>query len=108
MTRLTYGEVDLVAAIQSADGSPHLLGALAVLATLRKALPCVVDDDGAVPWLVDWERLDEWSGPWSSTERTRVRLAVSLFEGDLGHAAGSFDERNWSALLDALAIARGR
>lgn len=89
-TRISYGDVDLAAAVDAAEGSPHLLGALALLGTLRKDL------------------LEEWSGPWSSTERARVGLARSLIDGDLATAAGSFDDRNWQAFLDALTIARGR
>ena len=42
---------------------------------------------------------------WSGTEKLRVRLAASLVEGDLGQAARLLGDRDWRALLVALAVA---
>lgn len=82
--------------------------ALMVLATLHKEIPAQVDpSDPDWSSAVDWDALEAWSGPWSSTERMRVRLARSLAEGDLGNAAWLLDDRNWQVLLDALRVVRG-
>jgi hypothetical protein len=89
--------------------APCYRAALMVLATLSKdipALPVPPDEFDQRPTDVDWDTLEEWAGPWSRTEKVRVRLARSLYEGDLCDASLSFDNRNWERLVAALEVAR--
>lgn len=86
--------------------SAQTRAAWSILATLHKSIPALVDEEG--PYDVDWNALEEWSGPWSNTEKIRVRLARSIAQGDLADAACSFDDRNWKVLTEALSMLRGR
>jgi hypothetical protein len=96
-------DLDEALADDEFEWSPRYRAALSVLKTLRwKSIPACADD----PWYVDWDVLEAESGPWSNTERLRVRLARSLAEGDLCDAAVYLDDVNFAALLEALVVAR--
>jgi hypothetical protein len=70
---------------------------------------------------VDWDELLEAAAPWSHYENLMVRIALNLWNGtgggpdgeaplvlsphDLG---GGFDRHNWTRIMEALALARGK
>lgn len=89
---------------QVKEGEREYRSALYVLATLEKPVEQYI-----VPQEIDFEALIKAAGPWSSGEKSLVKLAASVFnsciwKASLDNIFYCLDARNCQVALEALKI----